>query len=291
MNKTKTAVLAAAFAVLTSAQVSAADAVQVVMNGSPMSFEVPPVVINDRTMVPLRAIFERLGASVAWDGSTQTVTSTLGSITVRLTVGDSTMYINGTPTELDAPACIIDDRTMVPLRAVSEAYGADVDWDGSTGTVYITPYTPLGTGTQQRGFGELRDSIIASGEYEGGAYSVDFSQGTISSALTYDTEDDAIYFSAYTANSTGAGMLIFNDGTPLTVFVDSNGDLLYGIFEEGTNEFRVISNGLPLPYESMEEEITELIDATLTLAEHCFDAIGSDTTLTDLGVYRNTTQL
>ena len=165
MNKTKTAVLAAAFAVLTSAQVSAADAVQVVMNGSPMSFEVPPVVINDRTMVPLRAIFERLGASVAWDGSTQTVTSTLGSITVRLTVGDSTMYINGTPTELDAPACIINDRTMVPLRAVSEAYGADVDWDGSTGTVYITPYTPLGTGTQQRGFGELRDSIIASGEY------------------------------------------------------------------------------------------------------------------------------
>lgn len=261
------------------------------MNGSPMSFEVPPVVINDRTMVPLRAIFERLGASVAWDGSTQTVTSTLGSITVRLTVGDSTMYINGTPTALDAPACIIDDRTMVPLRAVSEAYGADVDWDGSTGTVYITPYTPLGTGTQQRGFGELRDSIIASGEYEGGAYSVDFSQGTISSALTYDTEDDAIYFSAYTANSTGAGILIFNDGTPLTVFVDSNGDLLYGIFEEGTNEFRVISNGLPLPYESMEEEITELIDATLTLAEHCFDAIGSDTTLTDLGVYRNTTQL
>lgn len=291
MNKTKTAVLAAAFAVLTSANAAAADAVRVVMNGSPMSFDVPPVIINDRTMVPLRAIFERLGASVDWDGDTRTVTSSLGNITVRLTVGDSVMYINGTPVGLDAPACIIDDRTMVPLRAVSEAYGADVDWDGSTDTVYITPFTLMGTSLQQRGFGELRDSIIASGTYRNGSYTVDFSEGTVSSSLIYDSGDDAIYFSAYTSGSAGAGILVFNDGTPLTVFVDSGGKLLYGIFEEGSGEFSVISNNLPVPYEDMQEEITELIDATLTLAEHCFSELGSDTTLVDLGVYRNTTRL
>ena len=287
----KTAVCAAAISVCAASGTSAAETVQVVMNGSPMSFDVPPVIINGRTMVPLRAVFEGLGASVDWDGDTETVISTLGNITVTLTIGENVMYINGEETALDAPACIINDRTLVPLRAVSEAYGAQVSWAAESRTAYVTPYLLTGGAEHGRGFSELRDRIIAAGEYGGGVYTFDASQGTISAALSYDIKNDMISFSAYTMGTSGAGILIFNDGTPLTAFAESNGYILYGIFEGAAGEFNVISNSFPIAYEDMENEINELIDAAMSLAEECFSDIGSMTTIADFGVYRNTTLL
>lgn len=116
----------------------ATDGISVTLNGIPLSFDVPPQIINDRTMVPLRAIFEALGASVDWDDSTRTVTSSKDGITISLTVDSITMYVNGNAVTLDSPACIVDGRTLVPVRAISEAYNTDVEWDGNTRTVTIT---------------------------------------------------------------------------------------------------------------------------------------------------------
>ena len=112
--------------------------VSVVLNNKHLKFDFPAIIVNGRTLVPLRAIFEALGATVEWDGSTQTVTSTLKGTTLKLTIGSNVLYKNGTPITLDVPAQLINNRTMVPVRAVSDAFGANVKWDGDTRTVYIS---------------------------------------------------------------------------------------------------------------------------------------------------------
>lgn len=110
---------------------------QVILNGQSLSFDVPPVIENDRTLVPLRAIFEALGASVQWDGESQMVTANKAGTEIKLIIGGSA-YKNGTPVNLDIRAKIISNRTMVPLRFIAESLGCQVSWDDATQTVTIT---------------------------------------------------------------------------------------------------------------------------------------------------------
>ncbi len=129
--------------------------IQVMLNNETLWFDQPPVIENGRTLVPLRAIFEALGADVYWDNETQTVFATRDTTGVSLQIGSNIMFVDdyavdlitlniifgGKTTQeitLDVPAKIINDRTMVPVRAISEAFGCDVDWDDSTKTVSIT---------------------------------------------------------------------------------------------------------------------------------------------------------
>ena len=114
------------------------DDIKVILDGSAMSFEVPPQIINDRTLVPLRAIFEALGADVEWDEDTRTVTAEKDGTVLSLAIDSYVMTVGERMVELDSPAVIIDDRTLVPARAVSESFGADVEWDEDTRTVIIT---------------------------------------------------------------------------------------------------------------------------------------------------------
>ncbi len=114
-----------------------AGAIDVVVDSQPLAMDVPPTIENSRTLVPLRAIFERLGAEIVWDGATQTVTATKDTSTISLTIGQNTAYQNGKAITLDTPAKIIEGRTLVPVRFVSEALGAKVFWQGDTQTVRI----------------------------------------------------------------------------------------------------------------------------------------------------------
>lgn len=114
------------------------NTISVLLNGNTIAFDVHPQIINNRTMVPVRAIFEALGASVEWNQETQTVTAIKGGTTVKLTIDSDTMYVNDTVTAIDSPACIIDDRTLVPVRAVSEAFNIKAEWDENTRTVTLT---------------------------------------------------------------------------------------------------------------------------------------------------------
>ena len=114
--------------------------ISVFLNGVKMEFEVPPQIINGRTMVPLRAIFEAMGvdsADIKWDDPTQTVTAVKGATTVILTIGSTSPTINGVVRPIDQPAEIINNRTLAPLRFVAEAFGGSVDWDDATRTAYI----------------------------------------------------------------------------------------------------------------------------------------------------------
>ena len=96
-----------------------------------------PVIVEGRTLVPLRSVFEALGATVEWDNETRSVASVKGDVTVTLAVDSKEMTVNGTVKTLDVPAQIMNDRTMVPVRAVAEAFGANVNWDNETRTVVI----------------------------------------------------------------------------------------------------------------------------------------------------------
>ncbi len=114
------------------------DDIRVTLNGNAIAFDQPPIIQNDRTLVPVRAIFETLGAEVYWDGDTQTVLSQKGETFVQFKIGSNIMTINGRDITLDVPAQILNDRTLVPVRAIAEAYGCKVDWDGGSKTVIIS---------------------------------------------------------------------------------------------------------------------------------------------------------
>lgn len=121
--------------------------IDVMLNGVYMEFpDAEPVMLNDRVMVPFRAIFEALGAKIEWDGATATATAVKGDTTVKITENNNTAYINDTPAELDVAATILGDRFVVPIRFVSESLGQVVYWDEKNNTVIIVtktekPYT------------------------------------------------------------------------------------------------------------------------------------------------------
>lgn len=100
--------------------------------------DVNPYIKNGRTMVPMRAIFEVLGATVTWDDETKTAISVKGDTEVKITIGENVLYKNGEAIELDVAAEITESRTMVPVRAISEAFGYTVNWDDEMKTVMIT---------------------------------------------------------------------------------------------------------------------------------------------------------
>lgn len=110
---------------------------KVMLNGKYLVFDQPPINRNGRILVPMRAIFEALGADVDWDNNLRRVTGTMEGREVQLTIGDTTAYINGTPALLDVPATIENSRTLVPVRFISESLDAEVNWDKITNTAII----------------------------------------------------------------------------------------------------------------------------------------------------------
>ncbi|MCM3760374.1 copper amine oxidase N-terminal domain-containing protein [Alkalihalobacillus oceani] len=114
----------------------------VYINGKKQNFQQSAYIKDGTTLVPMRPIFEALGAGVQWDNSTKKVTGTKGNRKITLSVGNKKGYINenGVTSSVDLthPAEVTNGATMVPLRFISESLGADVKWDSATKTVKIT---------------------------------------------------------------------------------------------------------------------------------------------------------
>ena len=111
--------------------------ITILLNGETVNFDVPPQLINDRLLVPLRIIFEKMGATISFDEESQTVTATKYETVVILQIGDSMPTVNGQIVTIDQPGIIIDGRTLAPLRFVAEAFGGTVEWDEATQTANI----------------------------------------------------------------------------------------------------------------------------------------------------------
>lgn len=104
--------------------------VEIYINHQKVDSDVPPVIYEGRTLVPLRVISEYLGASVAWDGQSKTVRVSADGRQIVLKINDSEAQVDKNTVLLDVPAMIINGRTMVPLRFAGEALMAEVSWDG-----------------------------------------------------------------------------------------------------------------------------------------------------------------
>jgi len=104
------------------------------INGTQLVTENPPVIENDRTLVPLRACFEALNQQVNWNGSDRSITS--GNIWLQ--IDNNIAKVGETTVTLDVPAKLINDRTYVPLRFIAESLGKDVKWNGAENRVDIS---------------------------------------------------------------------------------------------------------------------------------------------------------
>ena len=132
-------------AVMSTSTALAEENITVMLNGQAMDFDVAPIIQNDRVLVPMRAIFEELHGSVDYtdiDGK-QIITAKLNeNNSISLVIGSDEMQIHDQKIKLDTAPIIVNDRTLVPLRAVSEAFDYDVEWNGDTKTVTISKEIP-----------------------------------------------------------------------------------------------------------------------------------------------------
>jgi hypothetical protein len=126
---------------------------RVVVNGNRINFPdaQPFIDENGRTQVPVRFVSEALGADVGWDGKTKTVTIEQGRNKITLVVGKSDYTVNGKTMEMDTTVLLLEDRTFVPVRFVSEGLGANVEWNASIRTVYITTGGTVPTPSPEEG--------------------------------------------------------------------------------------------------------------------------------------------
>lgn len=114
--------------------------ITVLYNGTRISFHKynqNPDLINSRTLVPLRSIFEAMGADVQWIEDTSTVIATRKGVKITLQIGSNKVVKNNESITIDTPPMLINDRTMVPVRVIAEAFGANVSWNDDGKTVII----------------------------------------------------------------------------------------------------------------------------------------------------------
>jgi hypothetical protein len=112
--------------------------IRVFIDDKLLNFEdTDPIIENSRTLVPMRAIFEALGAEVEWDDTNKTAIARKDNTTISLKIDDNTAYINNESVELDVPAKIKNSRTLVPVRFIAESLNADVKWNDEGRAVLI----------------------------------------------------------------------------------------------------------------------------------------------------------
>ena len=114
----------------------AAD-IKVNLNGEEIAFDVQPMLDGENLLLPLRFIYEKMGANVSWYEETNTVFADLGGNITTIQIGNELMFLNGDSFKLDAVPVLKDDRTLVPAAVIENGTGAKVSWDAEKSTVSI----------------------------------------------------------------------------------------------------------------------------------------------------------
>jgi len=129
------------FGAFTPVHVMATDVngdIMVVLDGEELTFDIPPQLIDGRALVPMRRIFEALGADVVWIRETLTITARRDDTIVIMQIDNVVISVDGTDITLDVPPQLGLNRTLVPIRAVAESLDAGILWDEATRTIIIT---------------------------------------------------------------------------------------------------------------------------------------------------------
>jgi len=112
-------------------------AIRVLLDGEVLEFDVSPIIVGGRVMVPMRGVFEALGASVEWDYESRTITATKDDLVIISSIGSLNMQVGEYSITMDVAPMIVFGRTLVSVRFVTEAFGVDILWDEVKRTVHI----------------------------------------------------------------------------------------------------------------------------------------------------------
>ncbi|MBN2796632.1 MAG: hypothetical protein JXR88_14575 [Clostridia bacterium] len=138
MRKLVSLILIAIMLFSTVAYAEETTDITVEIDGKLVTFENPPTIVSGRTTAPLRAVFESLGLEVGWNPVDRSITGKAPGVSIWLQLDNDVAVVNGKEVKLDVPAFVIEGRTYVPVRFISEATGAEVGWDGVKRRVMIT---------------------------------------------------------------------------------------------------------------------------------------------------------
>lgn len=156
MNSLKmtAATLAVAFFAITSGVAHAVESVGIKVNGE-LTILNPPTFIEDYyTMVPMRFIFESIGATVEWDAPNMSATAVKNGMVFEVSIGSRTAYINGREEKMPLPAVLKSDRTFIPLRFIADSLGAKLGWD-SVNSIASIDFPPEKPGIQEEAVREV----------------------------------------------------------------------------------------------------------------------------------------
>lgn len=146
-----------------SALAQEAKVITLELDGQVIPTDVAPALIQDRTLIPGRALFEAMGGTVGWDGASQMVTVMVNGYRIQLTINSKIALVDQVEVELDVPAQLVNNRTMIPLRFVAEQAECKVQWDGAQQVVRVT--SPSFDNTSE-GSTDSNDTVIPPAEVE-----------------------------------------------------------------------------------------------------------------------------
>lgn len=167
MKKIISGILAGIIAISVSAS-ALADGIDVIINGKPAEFDNTPFISNNRVFVPMRDLFETIGATVLWDDNAQCAVASLGDKTICFTIGSNVVTQNGDEYVSDSVCQLVGNKTFVPLRIILELLDFTVNWNGNDNKVEIeTPPSSDSIENENKPVqDENQDSMISVSEYE-----------------------------------------------------------------------------------------------------------------------------
>ena len=279
-------VLVVVISITTLITVFANDEIRVYLDNEQIQFDVAPLLVNGRTMVPMRAIFEKLGAVVYWDNNTRTAIAQKGNTNVSIAIDDTTLYKNGESIALDVPAQLNSGRTLVPLRAVSEAFDCDVQWNGDTQAVNI--YTNKNHAQIQEAVARLKDWLNIN--YTNDTYNKSYMQeiGNYSFGV-YGDYISCMYMPPY-GGSYHVHITLANAQYSGTYSMEKDRNVLRGSITKSS-----FSNQLELTYDSFESDYAgekniilnnfdKAVKDTLTIFDNFLKEKNIGLTLKDFGM-------
>ena len=207
---------------LVAVPASGQGAVRVFVDGEQVLFDQPPVVQGRRVLVPVRGVFEKMGATVEWHPSTRTVLAARDNTLVELKIGSRIARVNDRPVTLDVPATILRGRTLVPLRFISESLGASVDYRADSRTVVIsTTGAPIGQPPPPPAAGQTIKGVITDirlAQQAGDQPRIVIESGNVAYTITItvDTAITRVNVSSNVGGSVGVAALRRGDDAEVT---------------------------------------------------------------------------